>query len=211
MHHTAPITLFSRPMPKQERAQRRAVEIVVAAAQVLAQQPHPRALSANLVADQAGVPVSSIYRYFPTMRHLLDELYLQLAEQIRSQLVALVDRPGPWRERLLGVADMLMGYLHDHPYYRPLMTLIAIDRGPTRVEHDFNAEIVAFLAARWAAGADGFHGGDAQAVAATTVQLTLALEELVASQPTPEIAAAHAQEMKRALNCYLSGYLHDMP
>lgn len=202
--------LLTRPMPKQERAQRRVVQILEGAAAVLREQPH-RALSANLVAKRAGVPVSSIYRYFPSMHDLVGELYLQAAADIRAELEVLVARPGPWRQRLAAVMQMLVGYLRDHPYYSPLLVLVASERGPTRVEHDFNAQIVGFLADRWAAGGDGFHGDDAKAVAGTAVQLVLALEELIAQQTTAEAAARHAHEMQRALESYLAAYLRDEP
>ncbi|MFB2533349.1 TetR/AcrR family transcriptional regulator [Paracoccus sp. p4-l81] len=202
--------LLGRPAPKQARARLRVQQILDGAVQVLTRHP-PSQLSATLIAAQADVPVSSIYRYFPTLDDLVDELYLRAAADLRDGLERAVDGPGGWRDRLAAVVELLIGFLRDHPFYRPLLTLIAARRGPQGLDDDYNSDILAFLAARWQAGQDGFHGADAGVVAATTVQIALSLEELVLRAPSPEAEQAHLAELHAVLDRYLSAYLTDDP
>lgn len=202
--------LHTRATPKQDRARRRVGQILAATVAVLEHHP-PGDLSANLVAEAAGVPVSSIYRYFPTVDDLVLELYLQAAEALQAGMQQAVASPGGWRDRLAQVLRLMQSFLRDHPYYRALLILIAAQRGPQTLDHDFNQEVAAFLSARWRDGRDGFGGGTPEVVAATAIQMVLSLEELLLAQPTQALEDAHFHEMSRALERYLELYLTDEP
>ncbi|PIE10557.1 MAG: TetR family transcriptional regulator [Rhodobacterales bacterium] len=202
-----PLTLHTRATPKQARARQRVREILSAAVEVLADHP-PGDLSANLVAARAGIPVSSIYRYFPTPDDLVDELYLQAAAELKDAMEQAVDRPGSWRARLADVLQLIRRFLEEHPYYRPLLVLIAARRGPQGLSHDFNHDIASFLAERWEMGKDGFHGGTPKTVAAIAVQMVLSFEELMILQDGTR-RAAYMTESLRALEAYLALYLTD--
>lgn len=203
-----PAKLKTRATPKQARAQARVDVILEAAIRLLETRP-PSDLTAMQVAAEAAVPVSSIYRYFPTIDDLIAELYLQAADELRQGLLASAAMPGTWRARLRGALDLMRHFLRAHPYYRAVLLLIAVRRGPQGLEHDFNQEIATFFEQRWAQGRDGFCGGDPRVVAATLVQMVLSLEELLIQQSDPQDEAAHFREMTRAAECYLSLYLND--
>lgn len=201
-------SLKTRATPKQARARQRVGHILSAAVDVLADHP-PGDLSATLVAERAQVPVSSVYRYFPTVSDLAEELYLHAAADLKDAITGAIDRPGGWRGRIAAVLDLLRGFVIDHPYYRPLLVFIAAQRGPQTLEHDFNTELVAMLAQRWRAGGDGFAGGDPQVVAATAVQIVLSLEELMVRQGDTGREALYFDEMTRAVTLYLAEFLSD--
>lgn len=203
-----PTTLKTRATPKQERARRRVDQIMSAAVQILSEQP-PSDLSAVQIATRAKIPVSSIYRYFPTIEALTEELYLQAAATLNSATMQAIDGHGPWRERVRAALALLGDFLADHPYYRPLLILIATRRGPQSLSDDFNHDLVDMLTRRWAAGRDGFHGGDPALVAATVVQIALSLEELIMQHPPGPTQTALFTEMTRAVERYLALYLSD--
>lgn len=198
----------TRATPKQHRARQRVRVILQAAATVLQNQA-PDDLTTGSVAEVAGVPVSSIYRYFPTIEDLIQELYLQAAEDLRHEIEPLATGAHSWRQRLRSVMQVLRRFLQEHPYYRPLLVIIAAKRGPQTIADDFNTEIVSFLQTHWEAGHDGFHGGVPKVVATTVVQIILSLEELLIQQETPALQQAYFTEMQRATERYLEIYLAD--
>lgn len=197
--------LKTRDTPKQARAKQRVDDILNGAVRILASHP-PDHLSANTIAKEAGIPVSSIYRYFPTVQLLIDELYLQAADTLKAEAERLISGEGAWQDRLVNVLVLIRDFLDGHPYYQPLLVLIAAHRGPQTLKHDFNAEIVSFLADRWRKGEDGFIGPDPDAVAATALQLALSFEELMMMQAEPEKASAIFAEVSRVMEAYMAPY-----
>ena len=65
--------LKTRDTPRQRRALERVNVILEATSQLLSAQP-PQELNTTLIATHADIPVSSIYRYFPTLDDVLQEL-----------------------------------------------------------------------------------------------------------------------------------------
>lgn len=203
--------LRSRDTPRQARAVARVHTILQATADVLATKA-PQELSTTAIAAQAGIPVSSIYRYFPTLEDLLRELYLQTAGALRAALFAVFDDPKTyprWQDRLQAVVRIQRDYLSRHPYYRALLIVFMVQRGPLAVEEEEHPELVRFLQERWSRGEDGFAGGDPGVVANTTIQISLTMEDLIAAQTDPAAARAYSAEMARALENYLSAYLRN--
>ena len=205
--------MHTRATPKQARARQRVADILDAAAALLAERP-PGDLNTSLIAERAGVPVSSIYRYFPTLRDLLDELSARAAGDLRQHFMETIAATESEPDLVLRIRRTLEGirvFMGEHPYYRGLLLLLASLRGVQSVEDDDNAELVGFLADRWARGLDGFTGGDPQVVATTAVQIALTLEDRMARQATPALEAQYHDEMVRALDAYLSLYLRRSP
>lgn len=201
--------LRTRPTPQQARAVARVHVILQATADMLSTRA-PQDISTTAIAAHAGIPVSSIYRYFPTVEDLLRELYLQTAGELRAKLFAIFDdrQAHPrWQDRLRASLEMQRRYLAQHPYYRPLLMLFMVSRGPLALEDEEHDELVTFLHTRWAQGEDGFHGGDARVVANTTIQIALAMEDLIAAQKDRDASRPYSVELSRLLEGYLSSYL----
>jgi len=203
--------LRSRETPQQQRAVQRVNVILQAAAECLA-DGMLQDLSTTTIAKRAGIPVSSIYRYFPTLDAVLLELYLQTASELREALFTIFadqDRFLGWRDRLGAVLSTQRDYLARHPFYRPLLMRFVTNRGPVAVEDEDHVELYSFLRNRWAAGGDGFHGGDPTVVANTTVQIALAMEDLIAAQPDRDASRPYSAELSAILEGYLANYLRD--
>ncbi|KZL19858.1 Nucleoid occlusion factor SlmA [Pseudovibrio axinellae] len=201
--------LKTRPTPKQARALLRVQEILVTTAQVLERHP-PADLSTTLIAENAGIPVSSIYRYFPGIEDLLDELYEQATEQLNAQIMAVMNEWTPaedWKEKLYKALSVIRVFLNEHPFYRALHLLIMARRGPQTLQEERHKPFTQFLAERWRNGLDGFSGGDADVVARISVQMALTLEDLMARQTDPENETVYFDELNKAMQQYLRLYL----
>lgn len=203
--------LKTRATPTQARAVER-VHLILHTTADLLRSEAPAQLSTTTIATRAGIPVSSIYRYFPTLDALLQELYLQVSGELRTKLFNAISddtlRPG-WRERLATALTTLHDYLETHTYYSPLLMYFLVRREPLAMQADEHEEIFAFLSHRWAAGQDGFSGGDPVVVARTVTQIAISLEDLVAAQPSRAAAEAQFTELRRVLESYLARYLND--
>lgn len=203
--------LRSRETPQQKRAVDRVNVILQATAECLADGTL-QDLSTSVIAKHAGIPVSSIYRYFPTLDAVLLELYLQTASELREALFAIFadqSRYPGWRDRLGAVLLTQREYIARHPYYRPLLMRFISNRGPVAIEDEDHEELFSFLRERWAAGGDGFHDGDPAVVANTTVQIALAMEDLIAAQPNRTASRPYSAELSVILEGYLANYLRD--
>lgn len=197
--------------PRQKRALERVNVILEATSELLSKQP-PQELNTTLIATCADIPVSSIYRYFPTLDDVLRELYLQTAGELRAKLFSLfedTDAHPKWRDRLKAILEVQRQYLAGHQYYRPLLLRFLSARSPLAVENEEHDELVVFLEKRWAAGLDGFHHGDPKVVANATIQMALSMEDLIAAQKGVANRAAYSEELVKILESYLSRYLRD--
>ena len=203
--------LRSRDTPRQARAVGRVHAILRSAAELLAEKPVAE-LSTTAIAAHGGFPVSSIYRYFPTLDDVLRELYLQTAAELREKLFGIFEDSEAyphWRDRLEAALLTQRGYLARHPYYRPLLMRFIVNRTAPALEDEDHEELVSFLRQRWADGHDGFHGGDPALVADVTVQIALSMEDLVAAQPSRDASRPYSRELMVLLEGYLSRYLSD--
>jgi len=136
--------LRTREMPTQARAVERVRVILLATARLLCERA-PEELSTTAIADSANIPVSSIYRYFPALDDILQELYFQASSEIRTELFAALSNIAQfpaWRERLFEALKVLRDYIAQHPYYRPLLILFLTHRGPVAGEDEEHNELV---------------------------------------------------------------------
>ncbi len=89
-----------RRKPSQRRSQERVALILCATAEIL-QAQGIAAVTTNSIARQAGIPVSSIYQYFPNKVAILAALYRDYLAKIEEVMDAF-DTPErlalPWRE-----------------------------------------------------------------------------------------------------------------
>lgn len=203
--------LKTRDTPRQKRAQDRVTQILTAAADLL-QSFEPHSMSSTMIAERAGIPVSSIYRYFPKVEDVLDELYQQASEEIEAQVLAVFERtdefPG-WVDRHRAVFQVMRAYRLTHPHYLPLLRSSISRTGPEIINVNTLSGLPAFLATRWGSGLDGFQGGDPEIVANVTMQSFLAIEGFSATLGSPEKADQYFDELSLSVESYLANYLSD--
>ena len=157
------------------------------------------------------MPVSSIYRYFPNVFAIYKELFETLVSQIHGRIAEILEDPQftSWRERHLEVMLALRKTLNEDPAYRPLFHLMLTTRELRIVKEHANAQIAAYLAARWEQGLDGFHGSAPLAVARMATEIFTSFETLTSGEAQSEWTDSLFAEATLALERYLSLYLED--
>ena len=98
-----------RRNPTQRRSQER-VELILAATAGILRKQGIGAVTTNSIAAAAGIPVSSIYQYFPSKVEILSALY----EQYLAGIVAVIDAfatperlQQPWEEFLTAFTKVI--------------------------------------------------------------------------------------------------------
>ncbi|MGY2339025.1 TetR family transcriptional regulator [Pseudomonas sp. SDO5532_S415] len=82
-----------RKLPRQSRSVAMVDAILEASARVLLERGYA-GMSTNVVAQQAGVSVGSLYQYFPNKESLLVALHSRHAEQMARSIEAILNAPG---------------------------------------------------------------------------------------------------------------------
>jgi AcrR family transcriptional regulator len=203
-------TLERRTAPMQQRARDR-IDSVLAATERLLATTSVDTITTSSIAAEADVPVSSIYRYFPNVFAIYKELFETLVSQIHGRIAEILENPQytSWRERHLEVMLVLRRTLNEDPAYRPLFHLMLTTRELRIVKEHANAQIAAYLAARWERGLDGFHGTAPLAVARMATEIFTSFETLTSGEAQSEWTDSLFAEATLALERYLSLYLED--
>jgi AcrR family transcriptional regulator len=114
-----PLHLRPRRQPLQARARRR-VDAILEATSELLTEDGVEALSTATIAKRAGVPIGSVYHYFPTKEAVLVEL---AERKLRAVDENFVERIGPdlerlpWRRALMQAVDGSVVAFHDDPVF----------------------------------------------------------------------------------------------
>ena len=205
------VPLKTRATPKQVRAQIRITEILDATSKLLGDHD-PHKVSALMIAKSASIPVSSIYRYFPVVEDIFEELYFQTTEAVKTDVFAIysdpITYPG-WRDRLHGALSVLRTYFEHHPYYARLLQSHVSRTGLETTDDKSSDSMSRFLAEHWKNGGDGFTGGDPAIVSNVTMIIFLGVENFLASQRDHEDTSAYFAALSLNLETYLAHYLSD--
>lgn len=98
-----------RRKPTQERAKER-VERILAAASELITQTGSDAVRMSEIASRAGVPIGSLYQYFPDKPAILRMLALRVMERVREGLKESLAGIETTKEARIRVDQLLEGY-----------------------------------------------------------------------------------------------------
>ncbi|MFR9799422.1 TetR family transcriptional regulator [Streptomyces sp. MS06] len=101
-------TTTLRRAPVQRRSAERLTRILDACADLLDEVGYD-ALSTRAVAQRAGVPIGSVYRFFGNKRQMADALAQRnlerWSERVAERLEGIGSRPGDWRAAMDAVLD----------------------------------------------------------------------------------------------------------
>jgi AcrR family transcriptional regulator len=92
----APESLRPRRQPSQDRAKVR-LEKILAATRAILLESGIGGVTTATIAERAGVPVGSVYQYFPNKKAILLELYRDYLERLH-ELLERFERTGPYEE-----------------------------------------------------------------------------------------------------------------
>ncbi|MBO6795884.1 TetR/AcrR family transcriptional regulator [Maricaulis sp.] len=212
MNERAPIegvNLQRRVAPQQKRSQQRIREIVEATKRLL-ERGEGESITTSVVAAEAGVPVSSVYRYFPniySIHQTLLEEYKSATDDIIGERLNDPEET-EWQVSLTGMISGLRTLVDENPSYGAVLRLTLTTHELRSVREEWNLRLADQLASRWRDGADGFSGGDPDLVARMTVEIYSAAEILMfENRENEKKAEAIFNEALIALRRYLGNYL----
>ena len=99
----------SRRQPTQARARERVERILTAATELIAETGSD-AVRMTEVAERAGVPIGSLYQYFPDKAAILRMLAMRVMERVRDALKQNLDGLGSAADALARVDAIMIGY-----------------------------------------------------------------------------------------------------
>lgn len=200
-----------RDKPRQRRARER-LSAILDAAESLLETTEAEAITTNLIAEKAGVPVSSVYRYFKNVSAVFAFLFDDLNEEIISHIQEALARSQPgsedWREVTGEIIARLHGFFLENPSYWRLLLVMHLSAELRRAKETMISDIAGFLETRWREGHDGFAGGDPALVARFAVELFVSIETRCAQLDDPEAIRACFDELLKATEAYLALYLN---
>ena len=210
---TETIDLERRARPRQKRSQDR-IAAIIAATKRLLERGEGDAITTSTVAAEAGVPVSSVYRYFPNIYSIHRSILEEFKAETDRIVMTILDDPDEqdWAQSLSGMMLGLRRLLAGNPSYGAVFRLTLTTHELRTVREAWNLRLASMLADRWRQGLDGFHGGDPDVVARMTVEIYCAAEILIfETRDRPADGEAYFNEALMALQRYLAPYLAPEP
>ena len=131
-----------RREPQQERSRARVRQILVAADRVLAFEGF-EALTVRRIAQSAGVPVGSIYQFFPDKAAVIDALARTYIEEFEAAIGELTEaaRGAVWQDPVQTLVDAFAQMYRSRPGYVALWAGRHLSPQLARVDEANNAAI----------------------------------------------------------------------
>ena len=197
--------LAPRGMPRQRRAIERRRAILDAALALL-EHHTPDGLTTSLIAARAGVPVASVYAYFPNKMAVLAELAREAMAEVDAVLAALrpdtPDAAGIERAVDKAIDVVLAGY-RDTPSRQRLFSSIRGNATLEPVLRDSDERMVHALAANISSLRPDFPPLRARAIAHTVVTTFTALQDAPIGGGDAAYVAALVREWRSIIKKYL--------
>lgn len=111
--------------PSHQRGKERVASLKAAALAVFADKGYDAATMTEIARD-AGAAIGSLYQFFPTKRHLAEELHLELRAQMLAMLDALAARAGALT--VVAAVDELFDELSDFVVRHPAFPALSLRR-----------------------------------------------------------------------------------
>lgn len=182
--------------------------ILDATAQLLGQMPVDKITTAA-IAETAGIPIGSVYQYFPNKLAVLAELARRVMEQVDSTTASLIAEDFgvlPWDQAIDRAVDATIEGYAQQPGYVQLLLSIRPTPEFREITDESNDRVAAMLA---------FHPALQAVIPADRIQLVTraaikavnALQDWALSTDDPALAARIVEEMKTLLKGYLTVYM----
>jgi len=202
--------LTPRRRPSQERSRDRVERILDATAALLGDTPVDKITTAA-IAETAGVPIGSVYQYFPNKlsvlaelaRHVMEEVDLETASSIAEDFGVL-----PWDQAIDRAIDATMQGYSKQPGYVQLLLSIRPTPEFRAITDESNERMATMLA---------FHPALQAVIPADRIQLVMraaiqaanSLQDWALSEQDPDLADGIISEMKTLLKGYLAVYMDE--
>ena len=202
--------LTPRRKPRQERSRDRVERILEATAALLGDTPADKITTAAIAA-KAGVPIGSVYQYFPNKLSVLAELARQVMEQVDLETASSIAEDFgilPWDQAIDRAIDATMQGYTKQPGYVQLLLSIRPTPEFRAITDESNERIAAMLAFHPALQAL-IPPDRIQLVTRSAIQAVNALQDWALSEGDPELANRIISEMKTLLKGYLAVYMDE--
>lgn len=200
--------LTPRRRPTQERSRDRVERILDATAELLGDTPVDKITTAA-IAEQAGVPIGSVYQYFPNKLSVLAQLARRVMEQVDLKTAGLIAEDFgvlPWDQAIDRAIDATMQGYSGQPGYVQLLLSIRPTPEFGAITDESN-ERVATLLSMHPALQEVIPADRIQLVMRAAIKAANALQDWALAEDDPESANEIIAEMKTLLKGYLTVYM----
>jgi AcrR family transcriptional regulator len=202
--------LTPRRKPSQERSRDRVERILDATAALLIDTAADKITTAA-IAETAGVPIGSVYQYFPNKLAILAELARRVMEEVDVKTASLIAADFgvlPWDQAIDRAIDATMQGYAEQPGY--LQLLLSIRPTPEfRAITDESNERVAAMLAFHPALQSLIPSDRIELVTRAAVQAANSLQDWALSEDDPARRNRIISEMKTLLKGYLAVYMDE--
>jgi len=202
--------LTPRRKPSQERSRDRVERILDATAALLIDTAADKITTAA-IAETAGVPIGSVYQYFPNKLAILAELARRVMEEVDVKTASLIAADFgvlPWDQAIDRAIDATMQGYAEQPGY--LQLLLSIRPTPEfRAITDESNERVAAMLAFHPALQSLIPSDRIELVTRAAIQAANSLQDWALSEDDPVRRNRIISEMKTLLKGYLAVYMDE--
>jgi AcrR family transcriptional regulator len=163
------------------------------------------------IAEEAGVPIGSVYQYFPNKLAVLAELARRVMEQVDLKTASLIAEDFgilPWDQAIDRAIDATMQGYAEQPGYLQLLLNIRPTPEFRMITDESNERVAAMLAFHPALQAL-IPADRIELVTRAAIQAANALQDWALSTEDPEMASRITGEMKTLLKGYLAVYMDE--
>ena len=200
--------LSPRRRPSQERSRDRVERILDATASLLSEMPVEKITTAA-IADKAGVPIGSVYQYFPNKLAVLAQLARRVMEEVDLKTASLIAEDFgvlPWDQAIDRAIDATMQGYSEQPGYVQLLLSIRPTPEFGAITDESNERVAAMLAMHPALQAV-IPKERIQLVTRSAIRAVNSLQDWALSVDDPDEANEIIGEMKTLLKGYLAVYM----
>lgn len=201
--------LSPRRKPSQERSRDRVERILDGTAALLSEMPVDKITTAA-IAEKAGIPIGSVYQYFPNKLSVLAQLARRVMEEVDSKTASLIAEDFgilPWDQAIDRAIDATMHGYAGQPGYVQLLLSIRPTPEFGAITDESNERVAAMLAMhpalREVIPEERIH-----LVTSSAIRAVNSLQDWALSVDDPEAAHEIIGEMKTLLKGYLAVYMN---
>lgn len=201
--------LSPRRKPSQERSRDRVERILDASASLLADMPVEKITTAA-IAEKAGVPIGSVYQYFPNKLAVLAEVARRVMEEVDLKTASLIAEDFgvlPWDQAIDRAIDATMQGYAEQPGYIQLLLSLRPTQEFGAITNESNERVAAMLAMHPALQRV-IPPHRILLVTRAAVRAVNSLQDWALGEEDPEMANQIIGEMKTLLKGYLAVYMN---
>jgi AcrR family transcriptional regulator len=193
-----------RREPRQARSKARLAQILAAADAILAEEG-VEGLTVRRIAERAGVPVGSLYQFFPDKGSVVDAVARAYIAEFDNLVDSLVSSAasGDWSDPVGRIVDSFVALYRSHPGYVALWSGRHLSAELARAD-EANNQLIAAGVQRVLASRAGMPDGPALELAVRVAVRTADALLQYAFSLSPDGDEAVLAELKNLLRLYLA-------